>query len=291
MKVLILGADGMIGHKMAQSLSNSNFEIHLNSRVKKEYLEKIFPKSQIYQFDFLKQDVLDLLNKVIPDIILNTAGITIRRGSEILDNAIKLNSELPKKIDSWCEFNKKRQIHFSTDCVFSGLKGNYQDLDKPDAEDNYGFTKGNGEVNSEHTLTLRSSMIGREIFNKTELLEWVIENKNNKIEGFDKAIYSGITTLWMSELVLKIINDFPTLSGIYNISSQPISKFELITKINELFELNIDIEKDCSFSSNKSLNSNKFFSQTKFDKPNWDSMLLDLYNDSLKNKSLYNIDD
>ena len=291
MKVLILGADGMIGHKMAQTLSNSNFEIHLNSRVKKEYLEKIFPKSQIYQFDFLKQDVLDLLNKVIPDIILNTAGITIRRGSEILDNAIKLNSELPKKIDSWCEFNKKRQIHFSTDCVFSGLKGNYQDLDKPDAEDNYGFTKGNGEVNSEHTLTLRSSMIGREIFNKTELLEWVIENKNNKIEGFDKAIYSGITTLWMSELVLKIINDFPTLSGIYNISSQPISKFELITKINELFELNIDIEKDCSFSSNKSLNSNKFFSQTKFDKPNWDSMLLDLYNDSLKNKSLYNIDD
>ena len=95
----------------------------------------------------------------------------------------------------------------------------------------------------------------------------------------------------MSELVLKILNDFPALNGIYNISSKPISKFELITKINELFKLNIDIEKDSTFSSNKSLNSNKFFSQTKFDKPNWDSMLLDLYNDSLKNKSLYNIDD
>ena len=291
MKILILGADGMIGHKMAQTFSNLNFEIHLNTRTNKEFLEKIFPKSHIHQFDFLNQGILELLNKVFPDIILNAAGITIRRGSEILENAIKLNSELPKKIDSWCEFNKKRQIHFSTDCVFSGLKGNYQDLDKPDAEDNYGFTKGNGEVNSEHTLTLRSSMIGREIFNKTELLEWVIENKNNRIKGFDKAIYSGITTLWMSELVFKILNDFPALSGIYNISSQPISKFDLITKINELFKLNIDIEKDSSFSSNKSLNSNKFFSQTKFDKPNWDSMLLDLYNDSLKNKSLYNIDD
>ena len=291
MKILILGADGMVGHKMAHSLSNSNFEIHLNSRFNKEFLEKIFPKSITHQFDFLKQDVLDLLNKVFPDIILNAAGITIRRGSEILENAVKLNSELPNKIDLWCEINKKKQIHFSTDCVFSGLKGYYQDLDKPDAEDNYGFTKGNGEVNSEHTLILRSSMIGREIFNKTELLEWVIENKNNKIKGFDKAIYSGVTTLWMSELVLKIINEFPTLNGIYNISSKPISKFQLITKINQLFKLNIDIEKDSSFSSNKSLNSDKFFSNTKFDKPKWDSMLLDLYNDSLKNKNLYNIDD
>ena len=291
MKILILGADGMIGHKMAQTLSNYNLDIHLNSRVHKRFLEKVFPKSPIYQFDFLKQDILDLLDKVFPDIILNAAGITIRRGSEILENAIKLNSALPKKIDSWCKINQKRQIHFSTDCVFSGSKGNYLELDRPDAKDNYGFTKGNGEVNSEHTLTLRSSVIGREIFNKTELLEWVIENKNNKIKGFDKAIYSGVTTLWMSELVLKILYDFPSLSGIYNISSKPISKFELITKINELFKLNIDIEKDSSFSSNKSLNSNKFFSQTKFDKPNWDSMLLDLFNDSLKNKSLYNIDD
>ncbi len=291
MKILILGADGMIGHKMAQTLSNSNFEIHLNSRVHKEFLEKIFPKCQIYQFDFLKQDILELLNKVFPDCIINTAGITIRRGSENLENAIKLNSELPNKIDSWCKINKKRQIHFSTDCVFSGSKGNYLDIDIPDAKDNYGFTKGKGEVNSEFTLTLRSSMIGRELFNKTELLEWIIENRNKKIKGFDKAIYSGITTLWMSEMVVKILNEFSTLNGIYNISSQPISKFELITKINELFKLNIDIEKDSSFSSNKSLNSNKFFSQTKFDKPIWDFMLLDLYNDSLKNKSLYNIDD
>ena len=161
MKILILGADGMIGHKMTQTLSNYNIDIHLNSRVQKEFLEKIFPKSTIHEFDFLNQDVLDLLKKVFPDIILNAAGITIRRGSEVLENAVKLNSVLPKKIDSWCKINQKRQIHFSTDCVFTGSKGDYHDLDKPDANDNYGFTKGNGEVNSEHTLTLISSMIGR----------------------------------------------------------------------------------------------------------------------------------
>ena len=91
MKILILGADGMIGHKMAQTLSNYNFEIHLNTRSHKEFLEKIFPKCQIHQFDFLSQDILELLIKVFPDFILNTAGITIRRGSENFENAIKLN--------------------------------------------------------------------------------------------------------------------------------------------------------------------------------------------------------
>ena len=134
-------------------------------------------------------------------------------------------------------------------------------------------------------------MIGREIFNKTELLEWVISKKRKKIKGFDRVIYSGITTLWMSELIVKILKEYPALSGIYNISSQPISKFDLITKINKLFKLNIDIEKDSSFSSNKSLNSNKFFNVTNVDRPKWDSMLLNLYYDSINNKSLYNLDD
>lgn len=289
MKILILGADGMIGHKMAQSFSNSNFEIHLNSRFHKEFLEKIFPKSTIHEFDFLNQDVLDLLKKVFPDIILNAAGITIRRGSEVLENAVKLNSVLPKKIDSWCKINQKRQIHFSTDCVFSGSKGNYQDLDRRDAKDNYGFTKGNGEVNSEHTLTLRSSMIGREIYNKTELLEWVISYKNKKIKGFDSVIYSGVSTLWMSKTVYEIIKNYPDLNGIYNISSPPISKYELITKINTYFKLNIEIESDSSYYSNKSLNSDKFFSETNFKKPNWNEMLNDLYLDSEKNKNLYSL--
>ena len=104
-------------------------------------------------------------------------------------------------------------------------------------------------------------------------------------------IYTGITTLWMSELIVKILKEYYALSGIYNISSQPISKFDLITKINKLFKLNIDIEKDSSFSSNKSLNSKKFFSETRIEKPKWDSMLLNLYYDSINNKSLYNLDD
>ena len=291
MKVLIIGADGMIGHKIAQTLHENGFEIFLNSRSRSDILKKLYPSCKIFKFDFLKQKIHNLLDQINPDYIINTVGITIRRGSENLDKAIILNSELTKKIDVWCNLNNKRQIHFSSDCIFSGEKGNYDDYDISDAADNYGKTKANGEVNSNFTLTIRSSMIGREIFNKTELLEWVISNKNLKIKGFDKVIYSGVTTLWMSKILVKILREFNKLKGIYNISSEPISKHDLLKKINHYFDLNIDITSDISVSYNKSLNSNKFFYETDFEKPDWDKMLEELREDSLKFNDLYNLYD
>ena len=287
MKILILGADGMIGHKMAQSLSH--FNLYLNSRSHSNNLQEHFPNSTLSNFDFLNQNIEDLLEKTSPDYIINAVGITIRRGASDNEQTNFLNSQLPQKINFWCKENKKKQIHFSTDCVFSGDKGNYNDLDLPDAKDNYGKSKGEGEINSKSTLTIRSSMIGREIYNKTELLEWVISNKNKKIKGFDNVIYSGVTTFWMSKTVNEIIKNYPDLYGIYNISSPPISKYNLITIINTYFNLNIEIERDSSYYSNKSLNSDRFFSETNFKKPNWDEMLSNLYLDSEKNKNLYSI--
>ncbi len=290
MKVLILGADGMIGHKMAQSLSEENgVEIILNSRSNSKILSHLYPKCKIYENDFLKDDINNLLDIVHPDLIVNAVGITIRRGVEDFKKASLINSIFPHKIDNWASKFDKKLIHFSTDCVYSGKKGNYLDNDYPDAEDNYGKSKASGEISSENTLTIRSSMVGREIFNKTELLEWVVSNKDKKINGYENVIYSGVTTLWMSKTIVKILTKLPELNGIYNISSEPISKYDLISKINKHFKLNIDIEADQSFFSNKSLNSNKFFLESKIEKPNWDEMLLNLYNDSKKNNNLYNI--
>ena len=290
MKVLILGADGMIGHKMAQLLNKElGLEIILNSRSNSKILSQLYPKCKIYEYDFLKDDINNLLDIIEPDLIINAVGITIRRGVEDIKKASVINSFFPHKIDNWVSKFDKKLIHFSTDCVFSGNKGDYLDNDIPDAEDNYGKSKASGEVNSKNTLTIRSSMVGREIFNKTELFEWVVSNKNKKINGFENAVYSGVTTLWMSKTVIKILKEFPDLTGIYNISSESISKFDLICKINNRFGLNIDIESDKSFFSNKSLNSNKFFLKTNLEKPNWDEMLLRLYNDSIENNNIYNL--
>ena len=290
MKVLILGADGMIGHKMAQLLNKElGLEIILNSRSNSKILSQLYPECKIYEYDFLKDDINNLLDIIEPDLIINAVGITIRRGVEDIKKASIINSFFPHKIDNWVSKFDKKLIHFSTDCVYSGNKGDYLDNDIPDAEDNYGKSKAIGEVNSKNTLTIRSSMVGREIFNKTELFEWVVSNKNKKINGFENVVYSGVTTLWMSKTVIKILKEFPDLTGIYNISSESISKFDLICKINNRFGLNIDIESDKSFFSNKSLNSNKFFLKTNLEKPNWDEMLLWLYNDSIENNNIYNL--
>ena len=117
------------------------------------------------------------LLKVNPDIIINAAGVTIRRVEDSsLNQIIFTNSLLPNILNKWSEKHNCRLIHFSTDCVFSGKKGKYKENDITDAIDVYGKTKSLGEVNSDHCLTLRSSMVGFELNNKTELLEWVFKN-------------------------------------------------------------------------------------------------------------------
>ena len=288
MKILILGADGMIGHKLSQKFYNSSIDLHLNSRKNSAFLKQIFPKANVYKYDFLINDVNQLLKKVKPNFILNSCGITTRRGVSLnLTNTKKINIELPNLIHKWALKNKSKLIHFSTDCVFNGKKGNYKDNEVPDAVDVYGLTKAKGEINMENTLTIRSSTIGREIFNKTELLEWIFSQNENQINGYSNVIYSGITTLQMSKYVYEIIDKNILMHGIYNVSSNFISKFDLIYFIIKKFNLNINLKKDRSVFSNKSLNSTCFFKKTGFKKPLWNLMIDELFLDSIKFNELY----
>jgi dTDP-4-dehydrorhamnose reductase len=286
MRILILGADGMIGHKIAQSLED--FELILASRksISSKSIGIINGKMVLHN---LITDSLDLLlDNTTPDIIINCAGITTRRGVE--DNIVNtelLNSDLPHKLDSWANLNSKKLIHFSTDCVFSGNRGNYLDNDFADAEDIYGKSKALGEVNSPNTLTIRCSMIGRELYNFTELFEWLKKNKNKKIEGYSKVFYSGITTVRMGKILNKILNKNLNLSGIYNISSTPISKFDLLVKLSNAFNLNVDIKQNKNNKSNKVLISEKFTEITGIYPPNWDDLISEFKEDCNKYKGLY----
>ena len=214
--------------------------------------------------------------------------MTIRRANDVsLNQIIFTNSLLPNILNKWSEKNNCRLIHFSTDCVFSGKKGNYKENDITDALDIYGKTKSLGEVNSDYCLTLRSSMVGFELNNKTELLEWVFKNQNKSINGYSNVIYSGITTSLMSKIIIRIINDFPNLTGIYNVSSAPVSKYYLLKKINTIFDLNIEIKSTESKASDKSLVYSRFFNKTRIEIPKWDSMLQELKETWVLNKYIY----
>lgn len=286
MKILILGADGMIGHKIAQSLED--FELILASRKSISSKSIGIIKGKMVLHDLITDSLDLLLDSTTPDIIINCAGITTRRGVE--DNIVNtglLNSELPHKLDSWANLNSKKLIHFSTDCVFSGNRGNYLDNDFADADDIYGKSKALGEVDSLNTLTLRCSMIGRELYNFTELFEWLRKNKNKKIEGYSKAFYSGITTVRMGMILNQILKKNLNLSGIYNISSTPISKFDLLIKLSNAFNLNVEVKQNTNNKSNKVLISEKFTEITGIYPPNWDDLISEFKEDCKKYKSLY----
>ena len=289
MKILILGGDGMIGHKMAQVLSNSNHEITVSIREQRELTKQCFSSQiKVFFIDFLKENVVTFLNRVKPDVIINAIGITIRRGvNEHVSDAIYINSYFPHQLANWAGIHNKRLIHFSTDCVFSGSEGSYSEDATPNASDYYGKTKGLGEVLSKNALTLRSSMIGPELFNKTELFEWVINSKEKEINGFSRVMYSGVTTVYMANLIADLIENYKDLSGIYNIASNPISKFELLHLINENFNLGLFINKDQSITSNKTLDASKIENELGIKSLSWNELIIELKKDYMHFIDLY----
>ena len=293
MRILILGGNGMIGHKMYQLIS----KVYIDTWITLRNNLSTYSFSQLYNSEKVVDNINltnfeilgDTLYKINPDIIINACGITIRRGIDSLkSNSIILNSALPHFLNEWVTFNKKRLIHFSTDCVFTGSKGDYLDNDNKDAFDLYGSTKSMGEViDSKYTITLRSSMIGSELENKTELFEWFLKQRNKIIKGFSKVIYSGITTTKMAEIVIKLIDQYPNLSGIYNISSKPISKFELLKLWNVYFDIKANIEIDNSYISNKNLISDNFYKTISMEQPDWVELSNQLKIDNLLHINLY----
>ena len=291
MKILILGGDGMIGHKMVQVLGAQNHEIVISVREKRELSLKSFSsKSKVFFNDFIKENALNFLDKVNPDVIVNAIGVTIRRGAaENIADTIYLNSFFPHQLANWSDIHNKRLIHFSTDCVFSGSEGSYSEDATPNALDYYGKTKGLGEVFSKNALTIRSSMIGPELFNKTELFEWIINNKEKEINGFSRVMYSGVTTVYMARLVADLIDNHKNLCGIYNIASNPISKFELLHLINDNFDLGLVINKDQSIISNKTLDPSKIDNELGIKSPSWNKLIIELKKDYMHFIDLYKI--
>ncbi len=277
-KILILGCGGMIGHQMYRRLSKENYEILGTLKQPFKNYEKfnLFSLSQIKDHfdvsDFLQ--VQNLLNQFKPDVILNCIGITLRK-PEIKDEQYckKINSDFPKLLNLWCEKNNSYLIHFSTDCVFSGKSGPYTEQSVTDAIDIYGRTKAEGEVIGANSLTLRGSMIGRELFGKSELLEWAISQKNMKVSGFSKALYSGVTTNVMSNLVADLIAAEKKLTGLYQVSSSAISKYDLLHLINTNFALNMQIEKNENYATEKILLSEKIKSDFGFYCAPWPVMI------------------
>lgn len=280
MKVLILGASGMIGGGLFSYLNaQSDIEVYGTVRSVASINSLLFigDKNKIYDnVDVLNLSYLsETIKNIQPDIVINGIGI-VKQQIHLVDpvTLIKLNALFPHELHKICLNQKVRLLHISTDCVFNGTKGYYSDGDPADALDSYGKTKALGELN-EGALTIRTSTIGHEIKTYHGLLEWFL-SQEGVVNGYSRAIYSGVTTIELAKIIYKYILFNDKLVGLYNLSSDPINKFDLLNKINKVYRKNLTILREEDTVINRSLNAEKFRQITGYLPLPWDEMLWEM---------------
>lgn len=281
MKVLIIGGNGMLGHKLCQVLSK-RMEVWASvSKATHNYSSYKFI-SDNYLIGNISISHLDsireLLEKISPDVVINATGIVKQRDeAKQAVPSILVNALFPHQLAEYCEKLNIRLLQISTDCVFSGEKGNYSEIDRPDPLDLYGRSKLLGELNRPGNLTIRTSIIGWELGNFQSLLSWFALQRGRTIKGYKNAIYSGFITPVLSKLISDLIESRPDLQGIYHVSSDPISKYDLLVKLrDELGWNDITIEPDELFYCDRSLDSTRFKSATGWRPPKWDCMVTEI---------------
>lgn len=283
MNVLIFGATGMLGHKLMQVLSQ---EHTVTGTVRKD-ISSIKGNPVFSSMNILgntsadnPETIRSALENIRPDVVINCIGI-VKQLPAAQDplQSITINALFPHQLAALCRKRGIRMIHMSTDCVFSGKTGCYTENDSSDAEDLYGKTKFLGEVSYPGCLTLRTSIIGREIESSHGLIEWFLGNEGKTVPGFSQAFFSGLTTFALSEIICTIIRDYPRLHGVVQVASEPISKHDLLIIVKKTYGLNITIEPDESVVNNRTLNPGKFKSETNIKIPSWEYMIDQMYRD------------
>lgn len=278
MKVLIFGVSGMLGHKLYQELDEvldlrATVRGSLQDVVKYGFFD---PVKIIEHLDVTDEiSVRKAIEAARPDVVINAAGI-VKQSPSSKDTLVTLsvNSIFPLKLSEMSEEYGFRLLTISTDCVFDGRRGNYSELDTPNATDVYGKSKSLGELDSGRSLTIRTSIIGRELGKSHQgLVEWFLSNRGGTVKGFTRAVFSGFPTIILADMIRTLIFDFPDLKGIYHVSSDPINKYDLLRILNDIYGSDIEILADDSLEIDRSLDSTRFRAVTGFSPLGWQEMV------------------
>jgi dTDP-4-dehydrorhamnose reductase len=276
-RVLILGGTGMLGHKLYQVFGRSFDSWATVRAIPRAAVDSgIFDPSRLISgVDALEGDsVVGAIEKVRPDVVVNAMGVV--KQSSVIDDPIAtvtVNALLPHQLAAACRASGVRLVHISTDCVFSGRKGMYTEADPADADDFYGRSKLLGEVTSPGCLTVRTSLIGRELATRRGLVAWLLGNQGRTVKGYTQAIFSGFPTLIFAEILAECISRHPALSGLHHISSDPINKFDLLCLVRDAYRIAVEIEPSVDVCVDRSLDSSRFRSATGFEPLSWPQMV------------------
>ena len=290
MKLLIFGSNGLVGNTLTKYfLAKRNFETL--GVVRDDSKISLFPRNYEKNFitlkNFLNFDGIEkIINGFQPDFVINSCGLTNKinyKNANLVEKYIQINSLFPHKLYEICNKYEIKLIHLSSDCVFSGIKGFYSENDFPDPKDIYGRSKLIGELDYKNSITIRKSVIGHELDTKKGLLEWFLSEKD-VVKGFKNVIFSGMTVLELANLIENFIIPNKTLSGIFHVSGNSISKYDLLKIIAEVYSKSIDICLDKSINIDRSLNSSKFNEITGYNAKPWPILIKSMYEFNLLNK-------
>ncbi len=294
MRILVLGISGMLGnavfrffsardcHEVYGTLRSSrdiaSFPTHLHNRI-------------TAGIDALDQEsVIRILSDTQPDIVINCIGL-IKQLSSAKDPlvALPLNALFPHRLSRLCKLARARLVHISTDCVFSGRGGGYLESDISDAEDLYGKSKQLGEVTDQtHVITLRTSIIGHELHSQHALVDWFLSS-DDRINGFARAIFSGLPTIELARVIHDHVLTDASLHGLYHVSAEPISKYDLLKLIAEVYAKKITIVSNDELVIDRSLNSDRFRSATGYQPPAWPDLIRSMHEDYRQTKGQFDV--
>jgi dTDP-4-dehydrorhamnose reductase len=272
----------MLGSAVFRSfLSSERFEVV--GTVRDRSICRGFSASELSflstNIDVLDHDrLISVIGSERPEVVINCVGLIkqLASGSDPL-LALPVNAVFPHRLARLCALTNSRLIHISTDCVFSGRRGNYTEDDIPDAEDLYGRSKLLGEVvQYGNAITLRTSIIGRELCTGHSLVEWFLSQRE-AAPGFSKAIFSGLPTSELALIIRDVVVPRKELSGLYHVSAEPISKFDLLQLIARQYGKKTPIVEDNRVVIDRSLNSSKFSRCTKYRAPDWSELIRRMY--------------
>ena len=287
-KILIVGVSGMLGNALFIELSK-NYEVYGTVRSNEE--KKFFTQKEAERIvGFVDIENMDSLARVFikvkPDVVLNAVGL-IKQNPTINDTsvAIYMNAMFPHLLADMCKLAGARMIHFSTDCVFSGNKGDiYKENDFSDAEDVYGKTKFLGEVSYNHCVTIRTSIIGHGLEAHASLVDWFLTQKA-EIQGYTKVMYSGFPTVEIARIIGEYIIPNKKIKGLYQVSAEPISKYDLLKLIAKVYGKKIEIKPSDTPVNDRSLDSTKFRRISGYEPPAWPALIKKMHEYYKTNKN------
>jgi dTDP-4-dehydrorhamnose reductase len=280
MRLLVFGGTGMLGHQLWETCRtrlDAYFTVR-SSELRGGAAAVLDPDRAVP--GVRAEDPASIeraLEETGADVAVNCIGVVKQvAGADNLIETIRANALFPHQLAAACRERGVRLIHISTDCVFSGREGSYTEDHDPDPVDVYGRSKLLGEVNAHGCLTLRTSMVGRELDTTNGLLEWFLSQAHGTVHGFTGAVFSGPTTPVLSRLIADIAEGQEAIEGIWHVGAEPISKHDLLHLIRDVFDLDVEIEPDDTVAIDRSLDSTRLRDAPGWNPPSWPEMIAEL---------------